>query len=56
MTISNGPIGYFKYKVNEKTYEFWELGDFSYLDIGDSTQIEYSISDNNIAKVIRYGR
>ncbi len=44
--------GKFKYSINGKDYDFRQSGDFSMLSIGDTVEIEYSIEDNSVARVI----
>jgi hypothetical protein len=39
------------YKINKKKYTYQTRGDFSYLKVGDTIQIKYSLKDPSIATV-----
>lgn len=52
-TSKHGKRGYFEYIVSGKKYKFIQQGDFSSFEIGDTLEIEYSIEDNSVARVIK---
>jgi len=51
-TVRHSMRGTFQYKINNNTYKFIQSEDFSMLTIGDTVEIEYSIEDNSVARVI----
>lgn len=51
-TSKHGKRGYFEYSVDGQLYDFIEEGDFSNLRIGDTVEIEYSVEDNGIVRVV----
>lgn len=51
-TVGDDAWGYFRYEIKQKTYRFKQSGDFSMLSVGDTVEIEYSIEDNSVARVI----
>lgn len=51
-TVRHSMRGTFQYKINGNTYKFIQSEDFSMLSIGDTVEIEYSIEDNSVARVI----
>lgn len=50
-TVRDDNWCYFSYTVEKKKFSFKESGSFPNLKIGDSVEIEYSISDHSVARV-----
>jgi hypothetical protein len=48
-STSNGD---FEFKIKNKKYTFNDSGDYTFLKIGDSVLIEYSLKDPSVARVI----
>lgn len=53
-TAKHGKRGYFEYKISDHKFEFIQDGDFSNLKLGDTVEIEYSLEDKNVVRVINY--
>lgn len=49
--IGKNPTGTFRYHINGKDFEVDQIGDFSFLNEGDTVLIEYAIEDPTVAKV-----
>lgn len=46
------PRGTFIFRIGKKKYIFDYIGDFSYMNKGDTVLIKYSIEDPSVARVI----
>lgn len=50
--IHDSYSGTFQYEVGGKIYKFTEVGNFSFLKLGDTVEIKYAKENHAIAKVI----
>jgi hypothetical protein len=50
--VHGSASGTFKYTYGNKKYTFTESQSFSFLNLGDTVKIKYSVKDPSVAKVI----
>lgn len=50
--VGGSAYGIFEYKVKGKFFRTEEIGDFSFLQIGDSVLIKYAVNDPSVARVL----
>lgn len=46
------PSGYFRYMVDDKEYEFNDIGEYENIQIGDTFLIEYAVKDHSVARLV----
>jgi hypothetical protein len=52
VAVRDPASGTFLYKIGKRQYKFEETGDFTFMEVGDTIEIEYSKKDFSIARVI----